>query len=205
MCYLAMACSLHFDEGTAKKTDMKTQAKKMTRILLVSGMILTIGFSQLLALDLVVTGVITKHGEKLEGANIELYEANELIKATVTGKNGKFRMRMWLDTSYTLKVTYPGYISKTISFSTNVDRNGWADHVFYIHIDLFKLNVKPKSYVEDDAVALIRYSSSIETFAIDWAFTSPKQRELFHLRKLQVLYEPTSYQETAKESDVHIL
>ncbi|MBN4061912.1 MAG: hypothetical protein COA57_00425 [Flavobacteriales bacterium] len=178
---------------------MKATLNLTTKLILAVFLTCVMGVEKTYSFDLIITGKVTLNGRTLEGATVELYQEDKLIKKVNTKKLAKYRFKLNLDLEYTIVVSYPKCFAKRIKFYTSVPESGIADHVFYLNVDLFKVYIIPEDFFINEPVATIEYSTNSETFDIEWSYTATKQVEIFQLRKMQLLHKYYGMDNTANE------
>lgn len=67
-----------------------------------------------------IIGVTEYMMQPLPGAKVELIKNGDIVKTVSSSSSGRFKLILDMNNIYTVKISHPGYISKSIQFNTNV-------------------------------------------------------------------------------------
>lgn len=90
---------------------------------------------------LLMGSVLENEAMKLEGATVTVYEDEEKIFDTITSKKGRYELTLQMNKDYTIEFSKSGYVSKSISVSTDPPGTctirKWSDDIG-AEVSLFK-------------------------------------------------------------------
>lgn len=136
---------------------------------------------------------ITKlaNGNPDPGVAMELRLGNQSIEKITSSKNGKYSVRMGISTSnpaneYTLFITKPGTVPKTLIINTYIplnefSLNSFSDYDFDLEIVMLTTNIK--DIILERPSGKIKWSSSQNNFALDQVYAKVIQKEEEQLKK----------------------
>ena len=133
-----------------------------------------------------VNGRVTLDQDRIEGAVVSLLKNSRLMQEVVTSGNGKFVFVLRPGNDYIIEVAKPGYVRKSISFSTkNVpnDKVGKGFPDFPIEFILFEELAGVNTDILNNPIGRIIYSPSSDDFTIDLDYYNTIKRDLAKLNR----------------------
>lgn len=133
-----------------------------------------------------VNGRVTEDRARIEGAVVSLIKNSRLMQEVVTSGNGKFVFILKPGNDYLIEVAKPGFVRKSIAFSTkNVPQEnvgqGFPD--FPVEFVLFQEVEGVNTAVLERPVGRILYSPVSDDFTIDMDYNQSIKGELVQLNK----------------------
>ncbi|MBL4658292.1 MAG: carboxypeptidase regulatory-like domain-containing protein [Flavobacteriales bacterium] len=133
-----------------------------------------------------VNGKITEDRAKLEGAVVSLIKNSRLMQEVVTSGNGKFVFVLKAGNNYEIEVSKPGYVRKSITFSTKsvpAKNVGQGFPEFPIEFVLFLEVEGVNATVLEKPVGRIFYSALTDDFTIDMEYNQSIKADINQLNK----------------------
>lgn len=121
-------------------------------------------------LQMVGTALDKRTQEAINGATVILYKENEQMEWTqvssVIYHNHGFNFNLDVNEYYTIEISKPGYVSRSIGISTMIPDNVSLDELFRyeFEVELFKEKKGVDDFYMDFPVALISYDKQKDIF-----------------------------------------
>ncbi len=120
-----------------------------------------------------VTGEVEHNKKSLENSIITVFENDNKINQVITGKDGKFNLKLEFDKFYMVEVTKPGLVNKKFGFDTHLPDSA-EKHIIYpfnFMIVLFSNNLKDIDYrIFDKHLGIIQYDKQYKDFFYDYNY-----------------------------------
>ncbi len=131
------------------------------------------------ALSLHVVGVAFENELPIDGAVVKLYKENEELEwdevTSIAYHNHDFSFDLNANSYYTIDVSKPGYVSRSIVVLTALPDENLKDdekYDFKFVVELFKENKGVDDFYLDFPVALIKYNKKTDQFEMNLKYTN---------------------------------
>ena len=131
------------------------------------------------------------NGNPDPGVAMELKLGNQSIEKIISSKNGKYSVKMEISTTnpaneYTLFITQPGTVPKTLIINTYIplnefSLNSFSDYDFDLEIVMLTTNIK--DIILERPSGKIKWASDQNNFALDQVYAKIIQKEEEQLKK----------------------
>ena len=125
-----------------------------------------------------IIGIAIEKELPIDGVIVKLYKENEELHweeiTSVVYHEHAFSFNLNKNTYYTVEVSKPGYVTRSIGISTMLPDKviiGDVKFTFEFELELFKEQKKVDDYYLDFPVALIKYNETNEVFEYDTKYT----------------------------------
>lgn len=131
------------------------------------------------ALTLHVVGVAIENSLPIDGAVVKLYKENEELEwdevTSIAYHNHDFSFDLYANSYYTIEVSKPGYVSRSIVVLTTLPDEILKDDEkfdFQFVVELFKEKKGVDDFYLDFPVALIKYNKKADQFEMNLKYTN---------------------------------
>ncbi|MDF2436013.1 MAG: hypothetical protein K0Q95_389 [Bacteroidota bacterium] len=117
-----------------------------------------------------IFGIAMENGKPVDGVSVKLYKENEELEWTevtsVTYHEHSFNFRLEADSYYTIEISKPGYVVRSVGVSTKIPAYVALETKFRyeFEVELFRTQKELDEYYVDFPVALIRYDETRDVF-----------------------------------------
>lgn len=125
-----------------------------------------------------IIGIAIEKDVPVDGVVVKLFKENEELHweeiTCVVYHEHSFSFNLNKNTYYTVEVSKPGYVTRSIGISTSLPDNviiGDVKFTFEFELELFKEKKNVDDYYLDFPVALIKYNETNEVFEYDTKYT----------------------------------
>ena len=125
-------------------------------------------------------GIATSEGAPLDGAIITIFQGNEVVEWSEITSNPKhdhhFSYDLFGNSYYTVQVSKPGYVTRSISIDTKVPNDFVIDDdnpktKFEFEVDVFKMKSGAQDEYLDFPIALVKFNKELRVFEFDAEYT----------------------------------
>ena len=125
-----------------------------------------------------VIGLAVEKDIPIDGAIVKLYKENEETEweevTSVVYHEHAFSFNLNRNSYYTIEVSKPGYVTRSVGISTTLPDNvviGEVKFTFEFDVELFKVKKGADDYYLDFPVALIKFNDATQVFEFDSKYT----------------------------------
>lgn len=125
-----------------------------------------------------IIGLAIEKTIPIDGVIVKLYKENEELHweeiTSVVYHEHSFSFNLSKNNYYTVEVSKPGYVTRSIGISTSLPDNviiGGVKFTFEFDVELFKEKMNSDDYYLDFPVALIKYNEVSGVFEYDSKYT----------------------------------
>jgi hypothetical protein len=121
---------------------------------------------------------VDKNAKPIDGVEVKLYKENdemEWIEVTsIQHHEHSFNFKLSSNEYYTIEVSKPGYVSRSVAISTRIPDDLSLETIFRyeFEVELFEVKKNTDDYYLDFPVALISYNSKRDVFDNNYSYTS---------------------------------
>lgn len=126
-----------------------------------------------------VVGIAMDENDKpIDGVEVKLFKENEELEWTeitsVTYHDHRFSFKLDADEYYTIEISKPGYVTRSVGISTLIPAAVSLDDLFHYEFELsmFKEKKGADDYYLDFPVALISYDQKRDVFDYSTSYTT---------------------------------
>lgn len=124
-----------------------------------------------------IKGTVASSNKKCDGAEISIYDGNELIEVAITDSKGRFAIELFAGSWYTLRFSKEELIPKNIVFDLRVKTLGESPEPFecdvYLYTPAYMSGMS--SSVLDFPMAILEYNERKERLEFNSAYTNTMQ------------------------------
>lgn len=116
-----------------------------------------------------IIGLAVENQLPLDGVTVKLFRGGEEISweeiTSVPHHEHSFAFDLECDSEYSIEVSKQGYLSRLISVSTAIPKEGKGkEYLFEFQVELVKKKQQPETYYSDFPIAIISYNKSTKVF-----------------------------------------
>ena len=113
--------------------------KKVRVVFLVSILIISSGLTAQSGM-LTLHGIVENESSSIGFVDIEVYKDNELLEASMTQRNGSFKLDLELGSIYSVDFSKSGYVHKSVGVISKADSTIEGRYFFQLDIELFRID-----------------------------------------------------------------
>ncbi len=126
---------------------------------------------------LMIKGTVSAEGRKCAGAEINIYDGNELLQVDVSNSKGKFELQLFAGSRYTIEFTHPKMVTKRLVFDLRTDDFGANPEVFecdvFMYTPSYLSGMSPS--ILDFPMAILEYNHKKQRLEFNTAYTDTMQ------------------------------
>lgn len=124
-----------------------------------------------------IKGTVASNNKKCDGAEINIYEGNELIEVALADSKGRFNVELAAGARYTVRFSKGALIAKNIVFDLRVESLGNSPEPFECDVYLYSQAYMSgmSSSVLDFPMAILEYNERKERLEFNSEYTTVMQ------------------------------
>jgi hypothetical protein len=137
--------------------------------------------------SLEIKGYVFEKNEKVNDAEVKLYQNNKIVKITTT-KNSKFQFILFTGMRYMIELNKPDCVSERIQISTLEKTAFSGKYTYKFRVDLLKVTKFTGVDISDldFPTAIIKYNKDEGEYMHDKSYTRMAKKELQKLKQAAI-------------------
>ena len=121
-----------------------------------------------------IKGTVAAINKKCDGAEINIYDGNELVEVTLADSKGRFELELAVGARYTIRFSEGALIAKNIVFDLRVESIGNSPEPFECHVYLYSKAYMSgmSSSILDFPMAILEYNERKERLEFNSEYTN---------------------------------
>jgi len=149
----------------------------------------------------IVHGVVVGEKRPLNKSIVKLLVKNNTIDKKITSPNGKFQFKLDLDKNYLITFSKDGYVSKKISFVTEVPESESGIWEYKFSVELFEMLEGLDVSILDKPISKIKYYEFSADFDYDDEYTNSMKKQLENLMQQAETLKNDEFQQIIAVAD----